>query len=276
MMKQDEMTQQELIAYALQDDTAELNELQQLLQTELEKPVEEQDTEMIREITQAICELTGEEASIGAYKAECVAEVNAIYKRRKIRMLKPLVACCAGVVLLLGLNSGVQMTFGMNLISAVQHFVKGSVSVQLDSQTVIELPTSADDVYGMKAKCEEYGFTPLTPTYLPEGFTLQHLSENESSKSSKVRFYYKNDDIILNFHFSHYNAAADIPLVSIPTDTYEVEKEEINGITILTLKEDNQFTAVFLYENIVYRVYAQDLNYDECYKIISSYAAAKE
>ncbi len=276
MMKQDEMTQQELIACTLQDNTAELNELQQLLQAEFRKPTDDQDTEIIREITQAICELTGEEASIGAYKAECIAEMNAKYKRRKIRMLKPLVACCAGVVLLLGINSGVQMTFGMNLISAVQHFVKGGVSVQLDSQTVIELPTSADDVYGMKAKCEEYGFTPLTPAYLPDGFTLQHLSENENSKSSKVLFYYKNNDIILNFHFSHYNAAADIPLVGIPTDTYAVEKEEINGITMLTLKEDDQFTAVFLYENTVYRVYAQDLNYDECYKVAASFAAAKE
>ena len=64
--------------------------------------------------------------------------------------------------------------------------------------------------------------------------------------------------------------------IGIPSDGTQPEEEVINGITMVTLKEDDQFSATFIYQNTVYVFFSRDLNYDECYKVVSSLAAVKE
>lgn len=46
----------------------------------------------------------------------------------------------------------------------------------------------------------------------------------------------------------------------------------VNGRKMYILKEDNQFTAAFLEDNIVYVIFADGLSYDECQKVIESLA----
>lgn len=107
------------------------------------------------------------------------------------------------------------------------------------------------------------------------------IDKSSPSKSSSVVFYYRKDnflkeDALLNFHFTHYNADASIPPVGLSSDGTQSKEEIINGITMYTLKEDDQFSATFIYQNTVYVFFSRDLNYDECYKVVSSLAAVKE
>ena len=96
------------------------------------------------------------------------------------------------------------------------------------------------------------------------------LYEEKLTTLSNVTFYYKKADIILNFNFTMFSDDREIPPIGIPTDTYNIVEEQINGYKMYILKEDNQFTATFLEDNIVYAITAIDCDYDECQKVIES------
>ncbi len=70
--------------------------------------------------------------------------------------------------------------------------------------------------------------------------------------------------------YEAYENSDDIPPIGIPTDTYNLVETEINGQTSFVLKEDGQFTATFLNNNIVYVITSNKLDYDECQKVVES------
>ena len=280
------MNQKELYT-ALQINAADqafLKELHEKLDLELTKPVEERDFDRIEELTEAITTMEGTEQLVQAQAAEAIPKLQQENHRRKITLrrnrLKVLIPCaCAAVVLAANIWS--VAAFDRNIFSAAVDWFDGGFTLQMSESDAVILPATEEDPYGIMAKCEEYGFTPLTPTYLPEGFVLDHITTNTSSKSSSVLFYYRKDnflkeDTLLNFHFTHYNADATIPPVGLSSDGTPPQEEIINGITMYTLKEDDQFSATFIYQNTVYVFFSRDLNYDECYKVVSSLATAKE
>ena len=156
------------------------------------------------------------------------------------------------------------------MFSAAYKIVKGGITIDMNVGEKIDLSVTDDDPYGMKAKCAEYDMYPLTPTYIPEGFELTKLQDDINSVVTNLIFHYEKDDIILNFNFTMYKDGREIPSIGLPTDTYNIVEEQINGHKMYILKEDNQFTATFLEENIVYLITAIDCNYDECQKVIES------
>lgn len=280
------MNQKELYT-ALQINTADqafLKELHEKLDLELTKPVDERDFDRIEELTEAITTMEGTEQLVQAQAAEAIPKLQLENHRRKITLrrnrLKVLIPCaCAAIVLVANIWSVAALD--RNIFSATVTWFKGGFTLQMSEPDEIVVPAADEDPYGITKKCEEYGFTPLTPTYLPEGFVLDHITTHTSSKSSSVLFYYRKDnflkeDALLNFHFTHYNADATIPPVGLSSDGTPPQEEIINGITMYTLKEDDQFSATFIYQNTIYVFFSRDLNYDECYKVVSSLAAVKE
>ena len=280
------MNQKELYT-ALQINTADqafLKELHEKLDLELTKPVDERDFDRIEELTEAITTIEGTEQLVQAQAAEAIPKLQQENHRRKITLrknrLKVLIPCaCAAVVLAANIWS--VAAFDRNIFSAAVDWFDGGFTLQMSESDAVILPATEEDPYGIMAKCEEYGFTPLTPTYLPEGFVLDHIATNTSSKSSSVLFYYRKDnflkeDALLIVDITHYNEGAGIPPIGIPSDGMQPEEEIINGITMYTLKEDDQFSATFIYQNTVYVIVSRDLNYDECYKVAASFTAANE
>lgn len=280
------MNQKELYT-ALQINAADhafLKELHEKLDLELTKPIDERDFDRIEDLIEAITTMEGTEQLVQAQAAEAIPKLQQENHRRKITLrknrLKVMIPCaCAAVVLAANIWSVAALE--RNIFSATVNWFKGGFTLQMSEPDEIVVPVTDEDPYGITEKCEEYGFTPLTPTYLPEGFALDDIITNTSSKSSSVLFYYRKDnflkdDALLNFHFTHYNANDTIPPVGLSSDGTPPEEELINGITMYTLKEDDQFSATFIYQNTVYVIFGRDLDYDECYKVISSFAAAKE
>lgn len=280
------MNQKELYT-ALQINTTDqafLKELHEKLDLELTKPVEERDFDRIEELTEAITTMEGTEQLVQAQAAEAIPKLQLENHRRKITLrrnrLKVLIPCaCAAVVLAANIWS--VAAFDRNIFSAAVDWFDGGFTLQMSESDAVILPATEEDPYGIMAKCEEYGFTPLTPTYLPEGFVLDHIATNTSSNSSSVRFYFKKDnflkdDALLIVDITHYNEGAGIPPIGIPSDGTPPEEEIISGIPMITLKEDDQFTATFQYRNTVYLISGYDLDYDECYKLAASFATAKE
>lgn len=249
-----------------------LNELQAQLNEELKKPVKQQDFYLIDEITKTICEIHGENELIEAKTKSGIAymkdKAKAQDKKSKFRRWSTVLGSCAAVVLVLNIAS--LSAFGTNTFSAIYQISQGTIIIDMSRKEAIELPTTADDPYGMKAKCAEYDMYPLTPAYIPERFELINLVVDELSSFTHIIFQYRESGIKLNFDFCQYNDGESIPPIGIPTDTYNIVEEEINGHTMYILKEDNQFTATFLEDNIVYLITSINGNYDECQKVIES------
>ncbi len=280
------MNQKELYT-ALQINTADqafLKELHEKLDLELTKPVEERDFDRIEELTEAITTMEGTEQLVQAQAAEAIPKLQLENHRRKITLrrnrLKVLIPCaCAAIVLVANIWSVAALD--RNIFSATVTWFKGGFTLQMSEPDEIVVPAADEDPYGITKKCEEYGFTPLTPTYLPEGFELDHITTSVGNNSSSVRFYFKKDnflkdDALLIVDITHYNEGAGIPPIGIPSDGTQSKEEVISGIPMITLKEDDQFKATFQYRNTVYLIGSCNLDYDECYKVAASFAAANE
>ena len=256
-----------------------LSELNRELEAEISKPKNKRDLERICELNEMIFQLncSDNEAvqdGVEASKSKLMNKIQESKPKNSIRLYKWLsvaVACAAVVV---GLNAFSLRALGQNIFSAAYQFTKGGITIDMsndNNDNNIELPVTSADPYGMKAKCAEYDMYPLTPTYIPEGFELTDLHEEKGSAISTIIFHYEKDDIILNFNYTMYSEERKILPIGIPTDTYNVVEEQINGHKMYILKEGNQFTATFLEENIVYLITAIDCDYDECQNVIESF-----
>lgn len=242
-------------------------ELEKQLDLELKKP--SPDYDLVDELTKAILEARGKAVK----EIDVKPEIQAIRQRKikRIRFPKWAVAASAACVVLIGANVFSVSAWDMNIFSAIVEFSKGGMSIGLNNkQDIIELPVSEEDPYGIKAKCEEYGISPLTPHYLPEGFEIMDFYADINEAISDICFFYQKGEVKLNITYTKYADSENVPPVGIPSDTYNLQEKEINGQTMYILKEDKQFTATFLNGDIVYVIYSNQLGYDECQKIIES------
>ena len=249
-----------------------LKELQVQLDEELNKPIKQQDFDLIEEITKTICEIHNENELIEAKTKSGIAFLKGrksdVNNKLKIRKWSAVFVSCAAVILVLNIASF--SALGMNMFSAAYKIAKGGITIDMNEGEKTDLSVTDDDPYGIKAKCAEYDMYPLTPTYIPDGFGLIKLFEEKNDVFTHIVFQYKKDEIKLNFDFCQYNNGMEVPPIGIPTDTYNIVEEQINDHKMYILKENNQFTATFQEDKTVYTIYADDLDYDNCQKIIES------
>lgn len=256
-----------------QVDMEILSDLKKDLAEEMSKPADERDEKLISELEDMISET--EEEIINASKKRSLDAIMKMLDEYKepshIKLFKRLSVAAAGLVVVLGLNAASIKTFGQNMFSAAYQLVNGGISISTEqSVKKFGITSSESDPYGMKAKCAEYGFFPETPSYIPDGFVLDNVWEKSDGNVDIVLFYFKKNDIKLNFFYTNYKTNDEIPPIGIPTDTYNISEEQINGRTTYILKEDSQLTAAFVDKRIVYTIFTEDLDYDECYKVLES------
>ena len=204
---------------------------------------------------------------------ECVVEIKrrASIKRR-IFAPKRLAAACIPLVLLLGLNAYTINAQGVNVFKALVDFVQGGVLIGFEDEPedVIELPSSENDKYGIREKCAEYGVYPLVPEYLPDGFQLSDITIDDENTFTLLVFSYVSGKRKISISYTKYHDSKDIPSILVPSDTHNITEKEINGQTMYILEEENQFTATFLRNNMIYVIFSDGLDYEECDKIVDS------
>lgn len=252
-----------------------LSDLKKNLADEMSKPADERDEKLISELEEMISETEEEVISASRKRSlDAVMKMLDEYEEPKYsKLFKRLSIVAACLVLVFGLNAASLRVCGQNMFSAVYQFTKNTVIVPSNqSGKKDDIVISESDPYGMKGKCAEYGFFPDTPSYIPEGFVLDNISVDSNNKLDCIFFYYKNNNnnAVLIFYFTNFKTNAEIPPATIPTDTYNVTEEQINGHTVYILKEDNQYTVAFSDKKINYSIFAENLDYDECYKILES------
>lgn len=268
-MKKDDLKRRVLTDMNLKKEM--ISDLQRELKEEMDKPSEKWDCKKIAEITETIHNISceNETEKNETKKTDLIKKIKtAKSPKKKIYRKFSIAAIC--LLVGLGINAASFSVFGMNMFSAVYQISKGGITIDMNKQETVTIPKTDVDPYGMKAKCAEYDIYPFTPAYIPEKFELVNLVTEEFSSFTDVIFQYKFNGVKLNFDFCRYNEGEEIPPIGIPTDAYNIAEEEVNGHIMYILKEDNQFTAAFQEENIVYMICADGLDYSECQKIIES------
>ncbi len=150
-------------------------ELTKQLDLELAKP--NPDYDLVDELSAAILEARGKAVK----EIDVQSELGTIKQKsiKHFRYPKWAITVSAACLVLICANTVSVAACGTNIFSAFVQFTKGDLTIDFgkQEQSVISLPTSENDPYGIKAKCAEYDVYPKTPFYLPDGFELVDFSE---------------------------------------------------------------------------------------------------
>lgn len=248
------------------------NYIRSELDKETTKPLRKRDFDRIEQLTAQLNELTGDNSdSEQPDTSELYKRIRNYEKTSKkpfsvMKRFAP-VLCC--MVLVLAANCITVLAYDMNIISAVIKFTQGGFSVDFGNQPEeVVLPTSEDDPYGFIAKLAEYDIEFETPHYIPEGFTLSRIGNNENSSATSVTFDFYNGEQSINISYDKFHN--EVGQIGIPSDHYNISETEVNGSPAIVSKEDNQYTITFQKDKTVFFMFTQDVPYDECEKIVES------
>ncbi len=247
-------------------------ELREMLDKELSKPDDQIDYEFVDELTMAVIESEGKER----LTADIDTELNKLQERtskhnRIICFPKWAIGLSATCVILFCANCISVSAWDMNIVSAVIKFTNGGFSVDFSEteKDSIKLPTSDDDPYGIIAECAKYDIYPETPHYIPDDFVLTGIDINVNEEyANTIRFIYQNGE--QNFSIAYTRYWNEREQIGIPSDQYNISETMVNDSPAIVSKEDNQYTITYQKDKTVFFMFAEDVPYDECEKIVES------
>ncbi len=277
-------------------DSMLLREMQQSLRTELAKPPELQNLDVIDELTAAICEMSGLEQSVASHSAAgleafrakltaaepAAANAPAITvsgkaaRRHSIRWQRfaALAASLTGALVIA--NFATRIALGTGLFTAGAQLFHGGIHLTMsgtDSIPTEEMPVQRDQ-YGMRAFCEQQGFSPLVPQYLPADYeTTAEPRCEENDQEQDVFFWYGKDDEHLMIQFTHYTVDDPYTTIGIPTQEYSMTDRQIGCTTIHEVKEPDFYAAAFQSGDISYYVSGTNIRQEVCEQIVDSFFA---
>lgn len=253
-----------------------LAEMLKVLQEEMDKPFEEQDQDLINDLIQTITEMTGMSDTIQEHAEAGIARMRnyteKISGKRRVIRVRWLIPIAFALILLTS-NVLSYSVFGMNAFSAAVQITKGGIIINyndLDLNSESQENPYAEEIL---AVCEENGFTPLVPHYLPSELkpseTWKDITELELTRSLFFYLVYKQKKLNIDYTYMM-DSSSDINF-GIPTQTYNLSEELICGITVYILREgDTEFNISFRKEQIVYSLYADGYDETEVRKILYS------
>lgn len=253
----------------------------EMLEKELAKPYKKRDYDKIEELLNEYTRRNGMEEQI--QKASEIGIQRAIAKTKteklRVRKYRPLLtAVCLAVVMAI-FNTISVVAFDMDAFSFIVHVVDNGFSVdffskEVPSESVIQIPVSEDDPYGMIAECAKNGIYPETPHYLPEGYVLT-LCKNSDILNFRqgMKFTFTNQNNTnesICFMYDIYESKEYMTNAKFSNTEHNLREIEINGKTAILAEEkkDKQFTVVYHIDNLLISIFTENMPADEVYKII--------
>ena len=249
-----------------------LREINEALNEELAKKPSERDYDKIAELTQAYSELNGdedfvEEAAERGVRilSEKIRGKHGVLVSRRIRRV---ITVGVAAAVLASANALTLYANNQNIVSFIIEKTENAFSATPIPKTVIDLPTTPDDPYGIKGECKKYGFDVEAPTYLPEGYVLWKIEKEDNDVRKGIIFSYHKDNAFMTIMFTRLQD--DNSRGNIPSDFFNLEEITVNGKPAITSKEDGQYTLLYYDGNMEYCLFSNNLNYAECDKIAAS------
>ena len=272
------MTNEELCA-AMREDRADrefLEELHEGLQAELQKPIAEQDHDRINDLMETITELTGQETLVQERAQAGIARMQQYSEQirtpRKMIRVQWLIPITAAVVLLT-VNVLSYSVFGMNAFSAAVQITNGGIMIGYNAKDQDSEADMNQYMEEMLAICEENGFTPLVPHYIPAELSPTDVwveaIDLGSTKDVFFEFSYKKRKLNINYTYLT-DPSIDLNY-GMPAQSYHPSVEIICGVDIYFLqKSETEFTISFIKEQIFYSLYSEGFEETEVRKILYS------
>ncbi|MCM1133554.1 MAG: DUF4367 domain-containing protein [Ruminococcus flavefaciens] len=249
------------------------SELRETLDKELSNPDEQTDYELVDELTTDIIESEDKERLTADVEAELDKLKAHIPKYGRVFRFKRIVTVLsAACVVLFCMNCVTVSAWNVNIVSVVINFTEGGFYVDFgqDESEITDLITSEDDPYGIRSKCAEYDIYPTeVPHYIPEGFKLTHIDTDVNKNySNMVSFIYQKGNQDFSIDYTRY--WDKLGHLTIPSDHYNLSETEVNGYPAVVSKEDKQYTITYQTGKTIFLMFARNVPYDECDKIVES------
>lgn len=294
------MTTPKALAAAMQRRDADsmlLREMQQMLRAELEKPPEAQNLDAVDELTAGICEICGlgqavaehSRTGLETFRTNITPQIAATNKeltaepvtvtaapKRAIRWKRfAAVAASLAGALMIG-NFATKGALGNTLLSTGAKLIHGGIEFTMtEPESAAEnLPEGLSDPYGIQADCSAFGFSVLTPQYMPDGMKVVNQMTNCSEESQDVLYWFANEndeEQTVFMQFTHNTAESSDPVMGIPTREYEMTETEICGIPIYQVIDDEYYTSTFRWHDTSYVIACAHLSQDDCEQILRSF-----
>ena len=145
-----------------------VEDIRRMMDEEMAKSPHKRDYPKIAQLSHDYCELMGMTDEVEKTSATGIQEVLRNSRKLKIQPSKRttrifsilLVAAVLAVA-----NTITVFAVNENIVSFIVNRAENGFSVTPVPETVIELPTSEDDPYGIRTECAKYGLDVEVPTY---------------------------------------------------------------------------------------------------------------
>lgn len=270
----------EELAAKMQDNDADrelLEELQETLQSECDKPIDERDFDLINEITTAITDITGANKLIQERKESEIARIlrdaeQLKPKRRMIQVRWLFPIACAIIFLTSNILS--YTVFGMNAFSAAMRITNGGILISFKDTDILSQENSDSYSTEMLEICQKNGFTPRIPRYIPPDLKPEEMKwgiVDSLEKSTNISFglAHKKEKLLIEFNYL-LDPSVELE-VGLPFHSYDYSTESICDVSINFFKvSDNEFRAVFKDNQVIYSIWTDGMDELEARKILYS------
>lgn len=269
------MNEKNIIEMLLNDNLIDYSkkDLKTILENELKKNYLDRDYDLINEITESLIIIDGKTTEI-----DVDANIDKIISRRNQKFsipkaLRVAIAACIIFIVLFSVNMVSVSAFNIDLFNEVVQFGDNLIKFDFNKteDPTIELKTSIEDPYGLKAEIRKLGINSMLPSYIPEGFELKAIETDgiEDNRYNDLLLHYRKKKLILNIHITEYLDKI-IENIGIPNEDGNLEQININGIDGFILSEDGWYKSIFSKDLVVYSI-STNQDYDTLIKILGSF-----
>lgn len=255
------MNNEEILKELKITDDIMLSELYEALNDELSKPESKQNHKIIIELSKAICEIKGDDltdAEVENGKEKILSKINNRTPVSK-RLFKIFMSVAASTAAVFILNVFTVNAFNVSIFPKLYERANGSIVIYFDQDRMV----TEEIIKIIDQKCIEHNIYEFLPSYLPNGYSLEILNED----NNHLRFCLTNNNKKINIS---YLINTQMKSVGIPSDEGFFYEENINGTQFTISTEDDQYRAIANTENVIFRFTSYYVGDNESKKIIKS------
>ena len=256
----------------LPSNEALISKIASILDTEVKKPYEVMDADLVYECVDFLMEMVGDEKRLTNEEVQKnINEIpfveedkpNIAVKGKRFAKRSLWVAACFLVIMLIA--NLVAMAFGTDIVSIFKEW--GSVIVNMAAGERIDTneisiikPNYSASYDTLEELLAAEGYSILYPTYLPDGYTVQSVTYMEFDGKREVAYFTGNADVTIQVTLEGQLAAEEMQ----NTKAIEI----IAGYTCYMVSDAAFAQARFLYNGNVYAIKTN--SYEITVKIIEN------
>jgi hypothetical protein len=279
-MKDNKTILKEILSEPMDSNEKLIQELNSEIDSQLSKPDEAVDSQLIKDCVDSILNITEIEMPETGIEQQITIIKNKAAKNKQVnkqavrfkRLTKVAAIFCICIASSALVNVISVKAFQVNLFEGIIKFGKDVITYNFSGSkqtSPLNFEISEDDPYGLINECNKYNLSPLLPIYIPAGYNITSFQVDKVADiRNDITILFSGKKHNITFAISFYEDQTPPNIVS-PSKGQDLEKKQINGVDMYILKEGSDYTSTFILENGVYSI-SSDVEYTEFIKILES------